>query len=311
MAKVVVAGGAGFLGSWLCDRLIKEGHEVLCLDNLFTGYKRNIAHLIEHKRFTFMRWDITQPLKFEADQVYNLACPASPVAYRYDGIETTKISFLGTLNLAEQALRCGAKFLQASTSEVYGDPMQHPQTEEYFGNVNPIGPRACYDEGKRVAESLLYDFQRQHGLFVQVARIFNTYGPRTTAADGRVVSNFVSQAVMGEPLVVHGTGRQTRSFCYVSDLIEGLYRLMNHPIEVGPVNIGNPTEYPVLHLAELVVELAESKSDIVFGPRPIDDPELRRPDITKAREVLGWEPAVDVHAGLLKTINAFRRELLP
>ncbi len=304
--RVLVTGGAGFLGSHLCERLLEAGHEVLCVDNFFTGRRTHVAHLLDHPGFEMMRHDITFPLYVEVDRIFNLACPASPVHYQLDPVQTTKVSVHGAINMLGLAKRTKARILQASTSEVYGDPSLHPQPESYWGNVNPIGPRSCYDEGKRCAETLFFDYHRQHGLEIKVARIFNTYGPRMHPNDGRVVSNFVIQALTGQPLTVYGDGNQTRSFCYVDDLVEGLLRLMDSPAAVtGPVNLGNPAEFTILELAELVRELTGSRSPIVFRPLPQDDPLQRRPDITRARELLGWEPKVPLRVGLEKTIAYF------
>ncbi|HFA59424.1 MAG TPA: SDR family oxidoreductase, partial [Rhodospirillales bacterium] len=304
--RVLVTGGAGFLGSHLCERLLEAGHEVLCVDNFFTGRRTHVAHLLDHPRFELMRHDITFPLYVEVDRIFNLACPASPVHYQFDPVQTTKVSVHGAINMLGLAKRTKARILQASTSEVYGDPSLHPQPETYWGNVNPIGPRACYDEGKRCAETLFFDYHRQHGLEIKVARIFNTYGPRMHPNDGRVVSNFVVQALTGQPLTVYGDGSQTRSFCYVDDLVEGLLRFMDSPAAVtGPVNLGNPAEFTILELAELVRELTGAASPIVFRPLPQDDPLQRRPDITRARELLGWEPKVPLRTGLEKTIAYF------
>ena len=305
--RVLVTGGAGFLGSHLCDRLLAAGDDVLCVDNFFTGTKDNIAHLIGQPNFELMRHDVTFPLYVEVDEIYNLACPASPVHYQFDPVQTTKTSVHGAINMLGLAKRLKAKILQASTSEVYGDPEVHPQTEAYWGHVNPIGVRSCYDEGKRCAETLFFDYHRQHGLRIKVARIFNTYGPRMHPNDGRVVSNFIVQALKGEPITVFGKGNQTRSFCYVDDLIEALVRLMGTPDEfTGPVNVGNPGEFTILQLAQKVIELTGSKSPIEFRPLPGDDPMQRKPDIGLARDTLAWEPAVDLEQGLLKTIGYFR-----
>jgi UDP-glucuronate decarboxylase len=305
--RVLVTGGAGFLGSHLCDRLIGEGHEVICVDNFFTGQRRNIAHLLAHPNFELLRHDVTFPLFVEVDEIYNLACPASPVHYQHDPVQTTKTSVHGAINMLGLAKRVGAKILQASTSEVYGDPDIHPQTEEYWGRVNPIGIRSCYDEGKRCAETLFFDYHRQHQLRIKVARIFNTYGPRMHPADGRVVSNFIVQALKGEPITLYGTGEQTRSFCFVDDLIDGLVRLMNSRDEVtGPINIGNPGEFSMRELAELVREKVGGSSEFVLEPLPSDDPRQRRPDISKASELLGWKPNVPLHQGLDATIEYFR-----
>ena len=304
--RSLVTGGAGFLGSHLCDRLIAEGHEVLSVDNYFTGSKRNLNQLLDNHAFEAIRHDITFPLYLEIDQIFNLACPASPPQYQDDPIQTTKTSVIGAINLLGLAKRLGIPILQASTSEVYGDPEVHPQTEDYWGNVNPIGPRSCYDEGKRCAETLFFDYHRQLSLQIKVARIFNTYGPRMDAADGRVVSNFIVQALRGDPLTVFGDGSQTRSFCYVDDLVDGLFRLMHSPPEItGPINLGNPGEFTMLELAETVVELTHSKSTIEFHELPQDDPTRRRPDITRASESLGWEPKVPLREGLSRTIAYF------
>jgi UDP-glucuronate decarboxylase len=309
--RVLVTGGAGFLGSHLCERLLKDGDDVLCIDNYFTGRKDNIAHLIGNPHFEAMRHDVTFPLYVEVDEIYNLACPASPVHYQFDPVQTTKTSVIGAINMLGLAKRTGAKILQASTSEVYGDPTVHPQKEDYRGNVNPLGPRACYDEGKRCAETLFFDYRRQHKVRIKVARIFNTYGPRMHPNDGRVVSNFIVQALRGQEITIYGDGRQTRAFCYVDDLIEGLVRLMATEDHVtGPVNLGNPAEIPVRELAERVVRMAGSSSSIVNGPLPADDPLQRCPDIGQARTLLGWEPLVPLQAGLERTIDYFR-VLLP
>ncbi|MFQ5621762.1 MAG: UDP-glucuronic acid decarboxylase family protein [Paracoccaceae bacterium] len=306
--RVLVTGGAGFLGSHLCDRLVAEGHEVLCLDNYFTGRRANVAHLMTEANFELIRHDVTFPLYVEVDEIYNLACPASPVHYQYDPVQTTKTSVHGAINMLGLAKRTGAKILQASTSEVYGDPEIHPQTEDYWGNVNPVGPRSCYDEGKRCAETLFFDYYRQHALPIKVARIFNTYGPRMHPDDGRVVSNFVMQALRGEPITIFGDGSQTRSFCYVDDLIDGLVRLMEAPGEVtGPINIGNPTELTILGLARKVIEMTGSASQIINEALPQDDPVRRKPDIARARELLGWEPKVTLDEGLEPTISYFSR----
>lgn len=304
--RVLVTGGAGFLGSHLCERLIEAGHDVLCVDNYFTGRRENLAHLIGHNRFEIMRHDVTFPLYVEVDEIYNLACPASPVHYQHDPVQTTKTSVHGAINMLGLAKRLRAKILQASTSEVYGDPVVHPQTEDYWGNVNPIGYRSCYDEGKRCAETLFFDYHRQHHLRVKVARIFNTYGPRMHPKDGRVVSNFIMQALQGQPITIYGEGQQTRSFCYVDDLIEGLMRLMGTADEItGPMNIGNPVEMTIRELADLVIELTGSKSKLVFEALPKDDPVQRRPDISFARQALGWEPQVKLRDGLAKAISYF------
>lgn len=307
--RILVTGGAGFLGSHLIDRLLERGHEVLCVDNLFTGSKRNISHLHGHPRFEFMRHDVSYPLSVEVDEIYNLACPASPIHYQHDPVQTTKTSVLGAINMLGLATRLRCKIFQASTSEVYGDPTVHPQPEAYWGNVNPIGIRSCYDEGKRCAETLFFDYHRQHGIEIKVARIFNTYGPRMHPADGRVVSNFIIQALSGDPITIYGDGSQTRSFCYVSDLIDGWLRLMETPPEfTGPVNIGNPTEFTMLELARLVIELTGSGSSVEHRPLPQDDPRQRQPDISVARSELGWEPTVQLREGLTRTIAYFLQE---
>lgn len=308
--KILVTGGAGFLGSHLCDRLIERGDEVLCVDNLFTGTKANIAHLLVHPRFEFMRADITFPLYVEVDEIYNLACPASPIHYQFDPVQTTKTSVVGAINMLGLAKRVKAKILQASTSEVYGDPEIHPQVESYRGCVNPIGIRACYDEGKRCAETLFFDYHRQHNLQIKVMRIFNTYGARMHPNDGRVVSNFVIQALLGKDISIYGDGSQTRSFCYVDDLIEGMVRLMDsRPDFVGPVNIGNPSEFSILELANQVLALTNSKSKLIFHPLPQDDPKQRKPDITLAKKELEWQPKVALKDGLVKTIEYFENLL--
>jgi UDP-glucuronate decarboxylase len=308
--RILVTGGAGFLGSHLSDRLIADGHEVLCGDNFFTGQKRNIAHLLGHERFELLRHDITFPLFVEVDEIYNLACPASPIHYQHDPVQTTKTSVHGSINMLGLAKRLKAKILQASTSEVYGDPAVHPQTEDYWGHVNPIGPRSCYDEGKRCAETLFFDYHRQHKLPIKVARIFNTYGPRMHFADGRVVSNFIVQALKGEPITLYGDGRQTRSFCYVDDMIDGLVRLMDSAEQVsGPVNLGNPVEFSMAELAERVIALTGSKSKVTSAPLPEDDPRQRQPDIGRARELLGWQPTIELDEGLKRTIDDFRSRL--
>ena len=305
--RVLVTGGAGFLGSHLCERLLEEGHFVLCLDNYFTGAKRNIVHLMENRNFEVIRHDLVNPIFLEVDQIYNLACPASPVHYQYNPVKTTKTSVMGAIHMLGLAKRVKAKILQASTSEVYGDPAVHPQDETYWGNVNTIGIRACYDEGKRCAETLFFDYYRQNKVNIRVVRIFNTYGPRMHPHDGRVISNFIMQALKREPISIFGDGRQTRSFCYVDDMIDGLIRMMNGPDEfVGPVNLGNPGEYSMLELAEAIVELTGSTSQLEFHPSPMDDPKRRQPDITLAKEKLGWEPKVELREGLEKTIRYFR-----
>ena len=310
MKKILVTGGAGFLGSHLCERLLAAGHDVLCVDNFFTGTKANIAHLMNNPRFELMRHDITFPLYIEADEIYNLACPASPIHYQFDPVQTTKTSVHGAINMLGLAKRIKAKILQASTSEVYGDPEVHPQTEDYWGRVNPLGPRSCYDEGKRCAETLFFDYWRQHRLRIKVVRIFNTYGPRMLPHDGRVVSNFVVQALGGEDITIYGDGSQTRSFCYVDDLIEAMIRAMATPDDfTGPVNIGNPTEFTIRQLAEAVIGLTGSTSRLIFKPLPIDDPKQRQPDIALAKRVLGWSPSVELKSGLEKTISYFRAQL--
>jgi len=305
--RVLVTGGAGFLGSHLCDRLLAEGHEVLCVDNFYTSTRRNIVHLLEHPNFELMRHDVTFPLYVEVDRIYNLACPASPIHYQRDPVQTTKTSVHGAINMLGLAKRTGARILQASTSEVYGDPEVHPQPEAYWGNVNPIGVRSCYDEGKRCAETLFFDYRRQHGLPIKVARIFNTYGPRMLGNDGRVVSNFIVQALAGQDITIYGDGSQTRSFCYVDDLVDGLIRLMESDEQVtGPMNLGNPGEFSIKELAEKVVALVGSGSQLVYEPLPQDDPTQRQPDIGKAREILGWEPKVALDEGLPKTVAYFQ-----
>ncbi|MEE8501596.1 MAG: UDP-glucuronic acid decarboxylase family protein [Kiloniellales bacterium] len=305
--KVLVTGGAGFLGSHLCAALLERGCDVLCVDNFFTGSKANIVHLLDNPYFELLRHDITFPIYVEVDEIYNLACPASPIHYQFDPVQTTKTCVHGAINMLGLAKRVKARILQASTSEVYGDPAVHPQTEDYWGNVNPIGPRSCYDEGKRCAETLFYDYHRQHALDIRVARIFNTYGPRMHPNDGRVVSNFIVQALKGEPITVFGEGQQTRSFCYVTDMVDGLVALMDAPDgSTGPVNLGNPVETPILEIANLIVSKTNSKSEIVFRPLPEDDPQQRQPDISLARSKLGWEPQVALDAGLDETIGYFK-----
>ena len=308
MKKVLVTGGAGFLGSHLCDRLVNEGHHVLCVDNYFTGSKKNIEHLLYHKNFEVMRQDVCFPLYVEVDEIYNLACPASPFYYQWDPIQTMKTSVLGSYNLLGLAKRTGAKILQASTSEVYGDPHVHPQTEKYWGNVNPIGIRSCYDEGKRAAETLFMDYYRVHEVKAKIVRIFNTYGPRMAENDGRVVSNFIVQALKGQNITIYGDGMQTRSFCYVNDLLDAMQAMMNHhdDMYIGPVNIGNPDEFTMWELAHKVIELIGSKSQILQMPLPQDDPKQRRPDITEAKSMLNWEPKINLEQGLIKTIDYFR-----
>ena len=307
--RILVTGGAGFLGSFLCERLLAADHDVLCVDNLFTGSRDNILHLLDDHRFEFMRHDVTLPLFVEVDEIYNLACPASPIHYQFDPVQTVKTNVHGAINMLGLAKRTKSRIFQASTSEVYGDPAVHPQPEGYRGSVNPIGPRACYDEGKRCAETLFFDYHRQYALDIRVARIFNTYGPRMHPNDGRVVSNFIVQALSGEPITIYGDGQQTRSFCYVDDLIDGILRLMESERLTGPVNIGNPTEFTVRQLAETVIALTGSSSRIVFEPLPQDDPLQRRPDIRLAQSALGWAPTVPLEAGLLKTIAYFEAKL--
>jgi UDP-glucuronate decarboxylase len=309
-ARILVTGGAGFLGSHLCERLLRQGHEVLCLDNYFTGQRRNIFHLLDNPRLEVIRHDIVNPIFVEVDQIYNLACPASPVHYQYNPVKTTKTSVMGAINMLGLAKRVKAKVLQASTSEVYGDPALHPQDESYWGNVNPIGLRACYDEGKRCAETLFFDYYRQNHVNIRVVRIFNTYGPRMHPDDGRVVSNFIVKALRNDPITIYGEGTQTRSFCFVEDLIEGLVRMMEGPDEfIGPVNLGNPVEHTMLELAELIIRLTKSTSGLEFLPAPLDDPQRRKPDIRLARQKLGWAPATGIEEGLTRTIQYFR-ELL-
>jgi UDP-glucuronate decarboxylase len=304
--RILVTGGAGFIGSHLCDRLLAQGHEVLCVDNLFTGRRQNVEHLLAHPRFELMRHDITFPLYVEVDQIYNLACPASPIHYQFDPVQTTKTSVVGAVNMLGLAKRLRVPILQASTSEVYGDPSVHPQTEAYWGNVNPIGPRACYDEGKRCAETLFFDYRRQHGVAIKVVRIFNTYGPRMHPRDGRVVSNFIMQALRGEPITLYGTGEQSRSFCYVDDLVEGLIRMMaTEPDIIGPINLGNPHEFTMRQLADMALAFTGSKSEIIHLPLPEDDPRQRQPDITAARSLLGWEPTIQLAEGLRRAIAYF------
>nr|WP_299242821.1 UDP-glucuronic acid decarboxylase family protein [uncultured Halomonas sp.] len=306
--RVLVTGGAGFLGSHLCERLLNEGADVLCVDNFFTGRKENIAHLFESPYFEIMRHDVTFPLYVEVDEIYNLACPASPIHYQHDPVQTTKTSVHGAINMLGLAKRTGAKIFQASTSEVYGDPEEHPQRESYWGKVNPIGTRSCYDEGKRCAETLFFDYHRQHGMNIKVARIFNTYGPRMNPDDGRVVSNFIVQALKGEDITIYGDGSQTRSFCYVEDLIEGFIRFMNSENDLtGPVNLGNSGEFSMKELAEKVIKLTGSTSKLTFNPLPQDDPLQRKPDITLAKAKLGWEPVIDLDKGLQKTIQYFKK----
>jgi UDP-glucuronate decarboxylase len=310
--RVLVTGGAGFLGSHLCERLLREDRDVLCVDNYFTGRKDNIAHLLGNPHFEIMRHDITFPLYVEVDEIYNLACPASPVHYQFDPVQTTKVSVIGAINMLGLAKRVGARILQASTSEVYGDPTVHPQTEDYRGNVNPLGPRACYDEGKRCAETLFFDYARQHRVKIRVVRIFNTYGPRLHSSDGRVVSNFIVQALRGTDLTIYGDGSQTRAFCYVDDLIDGFVAMMSCDDDVtGPINLGNPHEIPVLTLAERIIALTGSQSRVVCAPLPQDDPMQRCPDITRARRMLSWEPRVALDEGLRRTIAYFKQQEAP
>jgi UDP-glucuronate decarboxylase len=308
--RILVTGGAGFIGSFLCERLLDQGNDVICVDNMYTGSRRNILNLLANPHFEFVRHDITFPLFIEVDEIYNLACPASPVHYQWDPVQTTKVSVHGAINMLGLAKRLKVRVLQASTSEVYGDPVVHPQTEDYWGNVNPIGPRSCYDEGKRCAETLFFDYHRQHKLSIKVGRIFNTYGPRMHPNDGRVVSNFIVQALKGEPITLFGDGSQTRSFCYVDDLVTGLIALMNSPVEVtGPINLGNPGEFSMRELAEMVMKATGSKSQIEFRPLPVDDPKQRQPDISLARAKLAWSPQIPLKDGLARTI-AYFRELL-
>ena len=309
MTTVLVTGGAGFLGSHLCDRLIERGDDVICVDNFFTGSKENVRHLIGHPRFELIRHDIVHPLYVEADRIFNLACPASPEAYQYNPIKTIKTSTVGMVNIMGLAKRCGARVLHASTSEVYGDPLVHPQTEDYWGHVNPIGPRSCYDEGKRIAESLMVNYHQEHGTEIRIIRIFNTYGPRMAPDDGRVVSNFIMQALKGEDLTVYGDGLQTRSFCYCDDLIAGMMKLMDQDEHTGPINIGNPVENTMLELAEAVIKVTGSRSKVIHMPLPKDDPKKRCPDITRARTLLGWEPKVRLAEGLKSTMEWYKRKL--
>jgi len=306
--RVLVTGGAGFLGSHLCERLLEAGDEVLCVDNFFTGRRANVSHLMDNPLFELLRHDVTIPLYVEVDEIYNLACPASPIHYQHDPVQTTKTSVHGAINMLGLAKRVGARILQASTSEVYGDPVEHPQTETYWGNVNPIGPRSCYDEGKRCAETLFFDYHRQHKLEIKVARIFNTYGPRMHPEDGRVVSNFIMQALRGKPLTIYGDGSQTRSFCYVDDLVEGLIRLMASPPEfIGPVNLGNPVEFTIRQLADQVLKLVGGGSKLIEQPLPEDDPKQRQPDITLAQSQFGWKPKVELEEGLPRTVEYFSK----
>ena len=307
--RILVTGGAGFIGSHLCERLLSEGNEVLCLDNFFTGRRENIFNLLENPRFELLRHDVTEPILLEVDQIYNLACPASPVHYQYNPVKTVKTSVMGAINMLGLAKRVRARILQASTSEVYGDPLVHPQTEDYWGNVNPIGLRSCYDEGKRLAETLMTDYHRQNNVDIRIARIFNTYGPRMLEDDGRVVSNFVVQALRGQPLTLYGEGEQTRSFCYVEDLIEGLIRLMNVADLHEPVNLGNPGEFTIRQLAEEVIKTCGSQSGFTYLPLPADDPRQRKPDISKAQALLGWNPTITLREGLKMTVEDFRRRI--
>jgi len=307
--RILVTGGAGFIGSHLCERLLNEGHDVICLDNFFTGSKDNIIHLMDNRRFEVIRHDIVEPILLEVERIYNLACPASPVHYQYNPVKTVKTSVMGTINMLGMAKRVKARILQASTSEVYGDPQVHPQTEAYWGNVNPIGIRSCYDEGKRVAETLMMDYHRQNGVDIRIIRIFNTYGPRMAENDGRVVSNFVLQALRNQDITVYGNGSQTRSFCYVSDLVEGMIRMMECDGFIGPVNLGNPVENTILEFAEKIIKITGSKSGIIHNPLPQDDPKQRRPDISLANHKLGWQPVVDLENGLQRTADYFARRL--
>lgn len=304
--RILVTGGAGFIGSHLCERLLSEGNEVLCLDNFFTGRRENIFQLLDNPRFELLRHDVTEPILLEVDQIYNLACPASPVHYQYNPVKTVKTNVMGTINMLGLAKRVRARILQASTSEVYGDPLVHPQTEDYWGNVNPIGLRSCYDEGKRLAETLMTDYHRQNNVDIRIARIFNTYGPRMLEDDGRVVSNFIVQALRGQPLTLYGEGQQTRSFCYVEDLIEGLFRLMNVDGLHEPVNLGNPGEFTIMQLAEEVIKACDSKSGFTYFPLPADDPRQRKPDITRAQTALGWNPTIPLREGLKRTVEDFK-----
>ena len=304
--RILVTGGAGFIGSHLCERLVGEGNEVLCLDNFFTGRRENILHLLDNPRFELIRHDVTEPILLEVDQIYNLACPASPVHYQYNPVKTVKTNVMGAINMLGLAKRVRARILQASTSEVYGDPLVHPQTEEYWGNVNPIGIRSCYDEGKRIAETLMTDYHRQNNVDIRIARIFNTYGPRMLENDGRVVSNFIVQALRGEPLTLYGEGQQTRSFCYVDDLVEGLIRLMNVEGVHEPLNLGNPGEFTIMQLAEEVVKACDSRSGFTYMPLPADDPRQRKPNIGKAQSLLGWNPTIPLREGLKKTVEDFK-----
>lgn len=307
--KILVTGGAGFIGSHLCDRLIKDGHEVICLDNFFTGNKENIEHLLGNTRFELIRHDVTFPIYLEIDEIYNLACPASPIHYQYDPVQTTKTNVHGAINMLGLAKRTGARILQASTSEVYGDPEVHPQPETYLGRVNTIGPRSCYDEGKRCAETLFFDYHRQHNVDIRVIRIFNTYGPRMLENDGRVVSNFIMQALRNEDITIYGTGEQTRSFCYVSDLIDAMIRMMEQNETAGPINLGNPSEYKMIELANLIIDLTNSKSSVRYCELPQDDPKQRKPDITLAKNLLNWNPTVSVTDGLSRTVRYFKTRI--
>jgi UDP-glucuronate decarboxylase len=307
--RILITGGAGFIGSHLCERLLAEGHDVICLDNFFTGRRQNLFHLLDHHRFELLRHDVIEPILLEVDQIYNLACPASPVHYQFNPIKTVKTNVMGTINMLGLAKRVHARILQASTSEVYGDPQVHPQTEDYWGHVNPIGIRSCYDEGKRLAETLMMDYHRQSGVDIRLARIFNTYGPRMLEDDGRVVSNFIVQALKGEALTVYGTGEQTRSFCYVDDLVEGLIRLMNKDGVHEPVNLGNPGEFTIRELAEEVVRMCERKMEVRYCPLPQDDPKQRKPDISRAQELLGWTPKISLREGLQPTVAYFSAQL--
>lgn len=308
---ILITGGAGFIGSHLCEELLKEGNDVVCLDNFFTGSKNNVIHLLDNKRFEVIRHDIIREILLEVDEIYNLACPASPVHYQYNAIKTIKTNVIGTINMLGLAKRTKARILQASTSEVYGDPHVHPQTEDYWGNVNPIGIRSCYDEGKRVAETLMMDYHRQNNVEIKIIRIFNTYGPRMAENDGRVVSNFIVQALKGEDITIYGDGSQTRSFCYVSDLVDGMVKMMNSPKEfTGPVNLGNPVETPIVEFAKRIIEITDSKSRLIYCPLPQDDPKQRRPDIHLAKEKLSWEPKVELEEGLKKTVEYFENKLM-
>ena len=310
MKRILVTGGAGFLGSHLCERLLNDDNEVICVDNFYTGRKENIIHLLDNKYFDIIRHDVCFPLYVEVDEIYNFACPASPVHYQFDPVQTTKVSVHGSINMLGLAKRLKARILQASTSEVYGDPQQHPQTEEYWGHVNPVGLRACYDEGKRCAETLFFDYHRQHNLQIKVARFFNTYGPRMLEKDGRVVSNFIVQALKNQPITIYGEGNQTRSFCYVDDLIDGVVKFMNTNDDItGPINLGNPNEFKVRDLAQLIINLTNSRSEIIYLPLPQDDPSRRKPDITIAKELLGWNPTIELKIGIEKTIKYFESKV--